>query len=271
MQLHACTAADLPARMAEIQWQAMWRHYVLPGHVKAAGSSFESAARANGFELPACLIAVVDGRDAGFCWGALRGDEAWCGGFGVRPEYRGQGVGQALLAATATALRGLGAKVWRLEVVQANPRAVLAYERAGMRRGRDLGLYRGSVRTALAADEEIVDATAATCLEQYQQWTQVRRTWGASPQCLRRRQEALSAKALQRAGRTVAFMLHNGGSVLDLGLAGDEPGSTGLKLLGALPAFNFGNVPDDDPVQPALDRAAGVSCWTRQWEMEWSL
>ncbi|NUQ01580.1 MAG: GNAT family N-acetyltransferase, partial [Armatimonadetes bacterium] len=140
MELVACTQADLPARMNEVQWQAMWRYYILPGQVKPLDSSFEGSARAHDFLLDACLIAVDEGEDAGFCWGALRGEEAWCGGFGVRPDFRRRGLGKRLLHGTAEALRQAGAKVWRLEVVQHNRGAVDAYRAAGFRSIRDLGL-----------------------------------------------------------------------------------------------------------------------------------
>ncbi len=269
MELVACTPADVPARMNEIQWQAMWRHYILPGHVKPPDDSFAAGVKGNDFCLPACLIAVVDGQDAGFCWGALRGDEGWCGGFGVRPEYRGQRLGQPLLHGVAEALAQHGAKVWRLEVVQQNHAAVASYLRAGFTQGRDLGLFRGSAAAPLAPGETIAEATAAECLDRYAVWPQIRRTWGAGPAQLRQRQDSMSAKVLQRDGEPVAFLLHGGNAVIDIGLAPGEPGLSGLKLTGTLPAVSINNWPADDPTRAEFDRCPTAECWVKQWEMIW--
>ncbi len=271
MELVRCTDRDLPARMNEIQWQAMWRYYILPGHVKPPDSSFESSIKRSDLLLDTCLIAVVDGEDAGFCWGAVRGEAAWCGGFGVRPEFRGLGVGQALLRGTAQALREHGARVWRLEVVQHNHSAVQAYLRAGFKQLRDLALLRGKVDAPTTDGEEIRESTAAECLDRYATWPQVQRTWGSSPDQLRLRQEQMSAKELARGGAVVAFMLHGGNGVIDVGLAPGESGESGLKLIGWLPSFSWGNLSDDDPVRPFLDAHPGVECWVKQWEMEWVL
>ena len=272
MTLHACTQADLPARMNELQWQAMWRYYILPGHLKRGDEAFAAGARASDFLLDACLIAVDEGQDAGFCWGALRGDEAWCGGFGVRPEFRRRGLGKALLKGTAEALQRNGAKLWRLEVVQQNTSAVESYLRCRFEKERDLGLYRGSFDLPPADNESLVEADPLACLSRYEQgWPQVRRTWGAAPGQLAAKATQYTAKELIRDGSPVAFMLHSGGSVTDLGLRPGEDPMSGLKLLGSLPSFSIGNLPDDDPIRATLDLQPGAHCWVKQWELVWPL
>ncbi|MBI2299742.1 MAG: GNAT family N-acetyltransferase [Armatimonadetes bacterium] len=269
MELHTCTPADRPARMNEIQWQSMWRHYILPGHIKARDESF--GAGAAGWDLDCCVIGQLDGEDAGFCWGPWQGEEAGCAGFGIRPEFRGRGLGGAMLHGVADRLRAKGVQVWRLEVVQQNPGAIRSYLRAGFAQVRDLGLFRGRVEAPLAAGEEVVESDGKTCLDRYAEWPQVRRTWGASPRQLRAAQEHLQAKELRRGGQAVAFMLHHGSGVTDIGLAPGEPGSSGMKLLGTLPSFGWGNLPDDDPVRAELDACPTAECWVKQWEMEWVL
>jgi len=254
--------------MNEVQWQAMWRYYVLPGHLKRSDDAFAASAEGSGFLLDACLIAVDDGEDAGFCWGALRGEDAWCGGFGVRPEFRRRGLGKALLHGTADALKTAGAKVWRLEVVQQNHSAVESYRRCGFRTERDLGLYRGRIDLPLAADERIQETSAVDCLARYRHgWPQVRRTWGASPQQLGTNPDKYSAKELLQAGEPVAFMLHSGSGVTDIGLRPGADPLAGVKLIASLPFFSIGNLPEDDPVRAALDSFPGARCWVKQWEM----
>lgn len=268
MTLHVCTAADLPGRMNEIQWQAMWRYYVLPGHLKRVDAAFEAGAIGGGFLLDACLIAVDEGEDAGFCWGALRGEDAWCGGFGVRPDFRRRGLGKALLDGAAAALQAHGAKVWRLEVVQQNHAAVQSYVRAGFSQERDLGLYRGRVELPLGDDEEVREVPAAECLARYADgWPQVRRTWGAAPAQLAANVEKYAARELRAGGEPVAFMLYSGGAVTDLGLRPGAAPVAAVKLIATLPSFSINNLPADDPVRAALDATPGARCWVKQWEM----
>jgi GNAT superfamily N-acetyltransferase len=52
----------------------------------------------------------------------------------VRPDYRGMGVGRALLAALEEAAAGLGAETVRLDTGAKQPLAVGMYERSGYRR-----------------------------------------------------------------------------------------------------------------------------------------
>ncbi len=270
--LHVCTERDLPARMNEIQWQAMWRYYVLPGHLKRADGAFAGSAESSGFLLDGCLIAVDDGEDAGFCWGALRGSDAWCGGFGVRPEFRRRGLGKALLQGTADALKAHGATLWRLEVVQQNTAALESYLRTGFVKERDLGLYRGRLNVPLAAGEAIREAVAGECLARYQAgWPQVRRTWGAAPAQLRANADKYAAKELVRDGEPLAFLLHSGGSVVDVGLQPGTDPLSGVKLIASLPSFSINNLPADDPVRSALDAQPGAHCWVKQWELAWPL
>lgn len=271
MELVTCTSADMPARMNEIQWQAMWRHYVLPGHVKSLDESFARSAEASLFDLDCCVIGRLDGEDAGFCWGVRLGAEAGCAGFGIRPEFRRRGLAGAMLVKTAEQLRAKGTKIWRLEVVQQNPGAVRSYLRNGFSQIRDLGLLRGKAEMDLAAGEEIVPAEAADCLARYETWPQVRRTWGTSPAQLRRKASGYQARELRRDGQPVAFLLFAGGGVVDIGLAPGEPGESGVKLIAKLPRFSWGNVPDDEPTRAPLEACPGVECWVKQWEMEWVL
>src|SRR5215475_1340109 len=68
----------------------------------------------------------------------LRGDRAWCGGFGVAAPARGQGYAHRLAAAMFDQARMAGVREFSLEVLTRNAPALKTYLRAGMRARRDL-------------------------------------------------------------------------------------------------------------------------------------
>lgn len=74
----------------------------------------------------------------GFALFGLRGREAWCGGLGIAPEFRGRGYAQQLMSEFIARARGCGVKRIRLEVLTKNVTALRLYERAGMHITRDL-------------------------------------------------------------------------------------------------------------------------------------
>jgi putative acetyltransferase len=89
------------------------------------------------------LVARCDGAAAG-C-GALRHlDEgsAEIKRMYVRPQYRGQGVGRAVLAALEAQALGAGARALLLETGFDQPEALALYESAGYRRRERYGEYR---------------------------------------------------------------------------------------------------------------------------------
>lgn len=79
------------------------------------------------------LKAEVDGEFAGFIAGDLRGHQnyAWIATVGVFPQYRGMGVGRALMEACEARLAG---QVTRLCVRIDNEVAIRMYESGGYRR-----------------------------------------------------------------------------------------------------------------------------------------
>ncbi len=76
------------------------------------------------------LKAGVDGKMVGFIAGDWRRSDhvAWISTVGVLPEYRGQGIGRALIAACE--LR-LGGRLIRLSVRSSNQQAIRLYENLG--------------------------------------------------------------------------------------------------------------------------------------------
>ncbi len=86
------------------------------------------------------LKAVADGRLVGFIGVDIRAkeDTAWIATVGVLPEYRGRGIGRALLEASEQRLNGVGRV--RLSVRMSNVAAIRLYEQQGYRR---VGVWNG--------------------------------------------------------------------------------------------------------------------------------
>ncbi len=83
-------------------------------------------------DLP--LLALVDGVPAGLSWGRIddqQPDTVHLYQVWVAPEYRGRGVGQALLDAVIAWSRASGARRLRLGVTRGDSAAVRLYRRAG--------------------------------------------------------------------------------------------------------------------------------------------
>ena len=81
------------------------------------------------------LIAMDCGKPVGFLFSAigLIGDKkvSWNGGTGVIPEYRGKGVGKALVQATVDIYKEDNVDVASLEAISANHSAINLYKRFG--------------------------------------------------------------------------------------------------------------------------------------------
>lgn len=84
------------------------------------------------------LLAYEDENFVGLALLGLRGSDGWCGGFGIVPERRGQGLASELMREFMARARGCGVKKFSLEVLARNTPARRLYERAGMQTTRDL-------------------------------------------------------------------------------------------------------------------------------------
>ncbi len=86
------------------------------------------------FQPRHCLV-VLDGPEpAGYavCW--VEGDTGWVIQMGVRPEWRGQGLGAAILSRVLRSFADAGLRTAALEVATNNPTARRLYERMGFER-----------------------------------------------------------------------------------------------------------------------------------------
>jgi ribosomal protein S18 acetylase RimI-like enzyme len=81
------------------------------------------------------LVARADGRPVGFCIGRRRRPEqGLVNGLAVHPEYRGRGIGRALLRSALMYLRTYGASEALIRVHPENHRGRALYESEGFRR-----------------------------------------------------------------------------------------------------------------------------------------
>ncbi len=94
--------------------------------------------RAEQIDLQRSVVLEQGGQPAGIALLALRGDLAWCGGFGVAAPWRGQGLAHRLAEAMLGQAREAGARELSLEVLTRNAPAIATYLRAGMQPRRDL-------------------------------------------------------------------------------------------------------------------------------------
>jgi GNAT superfamily N-acetyltransferase len=110
--------------------------YFYPGTTTAAILS--ARMRTEQIDLQRSLVMRVGNDLAGIALLGLRGDRAWCGGFGVLLPFRGRGLAHELVAAMLDQARQASARGCGLEVLTRNQRAIKTYARAGFQPQRDL-------------------------------------------------------------------------------------------------------------------------------------
>lgn len=97
--------------------------------------------RQENVDLHRSVILMVGDEPAGQATLAIRGDRAWCGGFGIAPDFRGKGYAQAMFAELLSQARQAGTKRLTLEVLTKNERALKVYTGAGMKIMRETRLF----------------------------------------------------------------------------------------------------------------------------------
>lgn len=116
-----------------------FENYFYPGTTTAA--VLAARTRVEQLDLHRSLVLRVGEAPAGIALLALRGDRAWCGGFGVMLPLRGRGLAHSLAAAMLDQARQAGARVCELEVLTRNQPALKTYLRAGFQARRDLQIF----------------------------------------------------------------------------------------------------------------------------------
>lgn len=135
------------------------------GYFYAATISAEmlsNRVRADQIDLARSVVMQVEGTLAGLAVVALRGDQAWCGGFGITEPFRGRRLAVPLAEAMLAQARAAGARRFSLEVLTRNAPAIAVYRQVGFLHQRDVRIMRW-VRDAHAAPAEL--AYAGTLVE----------------------------------------------------------------------------------------------------------
>ncbi len=106
-------------------------------------SSLELAARVRfeQIDLYRSTVLLIDQEHAGLAALAVRGERAWCAGFGIVPAFRGAGHARGLMAEHLYQAKLAGCTRFGLEVLTRNTRAIATYKRAGLQIDRDLLLF----------------------------------------------------------------------------------------------------------------------------------
>ncbi len=135
------TPAFLPASAFSLDalgdiFTRSFENYFYPGTTTAA--ILATRARIEQLDLHRSLVLRLGDELAGIALLGLRGDRAWCGGFGVMLPFRGRGLSHELAAAMLDQARQASARGCGLEVLTRNQPAIKTYARAGFKPVRDL-------------------------------------------------------------------------------------------------------------------------------------
>lgn len=152
--------------------------------VKMPMEAFERRLKRKGFMPKASVGAFDNGRLAGFI---LNGVRNWDGertvydlGAGVLPDFRRTGIMEKLLDLTGSLCIEHAIRVYQLEVIQDNEKAVALYKKQGFQIERTLNCYQmtgkakeeGEYKTCKLEHPEKLDAD---------QWMEVKKFWNYPP------------------------------------------------------------------------------------------
>lgn len=260
-------AADLGALLARCF--ARYRYPPPPDPERAMAERLAS----EDLELPLSVIAL-DGQAAevGLSLLARRGEETWCGGFGLAVSVRGKGLARRLMDEQVARARAAGAALMRLEVLHGNDRALRTYLRTGFVIVRDVGLWRGD--TAGGATGPGPAGRAGDAAERLAELAGVRHTWRRHPETLRRL--ALRPGVRGAVWPTAAAMwrpLPRGGTHL-MGLAAVDETSAAAALIELLPHLGAPVTLLDEPLGTPVDAVLptfGFVAFDAQHELELAL
>jgi GNAT superfamily N-acetyltransferase len=113
-----------------------FENYFYPG--TTTGAILSTRVRTEQIDLQRSLVMRVGDDAGGIALLGLRGERAWCGGFGVMLPFRGRGLAHELAAAMLGQARQSGVRGCVLEVLTRNQPAIKTYARAGFQPLRDL-------------------------------------------------------------------------------------------------------------------------------------
>jgi ribosomal protein S18 acetylase RimI-like enzyme len=103
--------------------------YLVP--MRSSREFFIDFLQSVGGKLSNVVVAMDEGRIVGYVNPVVDGEEAWVGGVGVVPAYRGRGLGRRLMLAGEEFSRQEGARTSILEVIEGNVKAHALYRKLG--------------------------------------------------------------------------------------------------------------------------------------------
>jgi len=231
----------------------------------------------------------VGGKLVGIAMLGVRGDEGWCGGFGIAPDFRGRRLASLLLSALVEKARSTHLKVLRLEVLEGNEPALRTYRQGGFRVERSVAVVAAPIDTVhdtfrwkacpVSVVEEISRGEAIHMASAIKEL--IRPTWQREIATI---SQVGGLKAVQatKFGRTQALLLYridpNSTSVTIDHCVFDDPAAA-IKLLEAVtrnvltddntksrPEIVAINEPEDSPLYDLLIDM-GLTAQDRQLEM----
>lgn len=232
--------------------------------------------RAEQLDLQHSLVLWHADAPAGIAMLGLRGQQAWCGGFGITAPLRGQQLAGGLATAMIEQARLAGAQALRLEVLVRNTPALRVYLRAGFQPRRDLLVLQWRRAAGAAAPEPtsgpvVVECDPRSLLAHFDRLHTAPAAWQRDLPALLVGAN-LAGLAILAADQPVAYLLYHTNSAGKHQVADLAAGHADLAqaLLGALQQrseqiFSV-NEPADSPVTDAY-RAAGFSEADRQHEL----
>ena len=234
---------------------------------------FAGRVRTEQQDLYRSVVMLVDDVPAGQATLALRGARAWCGGFGIVPEFRGRKLGRPLFAEFVAQARLAGAKTLQLEAVTRNTPALSVYTGAGMCTTRELRLLdwvRDSDSPLPPSHLPAQPANMPAITECFHRLHPVYPGWGRElPQLLMH--TGLLQLQLTQANRMAAYVLFwvKDGSAKIADLCAETP-EQAAQLLAELQTYYAKivstNEPADNPINTAFD-PLGFREFDRQYEL----
>jgi GNAT superfamily N-acetyltransferase len=252
-----------------------FENYFYPGITSAA--ALATRTRVEQIDLHRSVVLLIGEAPAGIALLALRGDLAWCAGFGVVLPLRGRGLAHELAAAMLDQARQAGARACALEVLTRNQPAIKTNKRAGLQQRRELQFFdwrRPEDRDSLGAEEPGAAPAALTpgrLLRHFAALHLAPAAWQRDLPALLVR-GGMRGVAIAEAEQTRAYALltptpDGGARIEDIGADSAERAATLLGLLQARYARLVSvNEPADSPLTPAF-AAAGFSETDRQHEL----
>jgi ribosomal protein S18 acetylase RimI-like enzyme len=254
---------------------AAYADYYVP--IYLTPHTFHEMAAREDIRLAASVAALADDRVVGMGLLGVRGERAWIAGVGVIPGWRRQGIGRQVMLGLIDQARGNGVRRVQLEVITRNEAAHTLYRSLGFQdRRRLLILFTGKSVNGVPhppADPAltVAEESPAELLEAIGGLIGQELPWQhdlASIEDIVTQVDGLAARD-NLGGLAGACLWSGDGSQAGvLSLTGRSP-QIGAELLAALrerlpeARLAYLNVPDDDPMLPALLEAGFAETLTQ--------